>query len=170
MKERIENEKNVKLKVIYQDKEYELEEQEFDRIIAIASKKLRDEIVASKLGLGIFSVKDLTSEAKLNPGVRVIKNSFDSEFYKAMNETILYAIETDMLENYRTSNLAPPIQDSITSNPARNNALNATLGNPQRRLGEFHNPITKQRALDITEIYSRKLQNFFTLLSREVII
>lgn len=160
----------AKVRILYQDAEYELGEQVLDRIIAIASKKLRDEIVTSKLGLGIFSVKDLAEEAKLNPGVRVMKKGFELEFYKAMNETLLYAIETDMLENYKVTEL----NSSITiSSPdlASTTALKSIRERQKtKKLEEFHKIETKQLDLDITEIYARKLQNFFKLVSQEILL
>ncbi len=92
-----------KLKIVYGKDEYEIGQQELDRLIAIASKKLRNELISAKLGMGIFPIRDLASFEKENSNIRVFVDGFESEFYKEMNETLLYAIEEDMLENFRIS-------------------------------------------------------------------
>lgn len=159
----------AKVRILYQDKEYELGEQELDRIISITSKRLRGEIVASRFGLGIFSVKDLAEEAKLNPGVRVMKNGFESEFYKAMNETLIYAVETDMLENYRVDKSKINMEPNNLHSAIRNDVLKPIKDNSEKKLEESPTLKTKKLDMDITEIYSRKLQNFFELLSGKIL-
>ncbi len=92
-----------KLKIVYGEEEYEIGQQELDRVIAIASKKLRNELISAKLGMGIFPIRDLASFEKENSSIRIFLGDFESEFYKEMNETMLYAIESGMLENFEVS-------------------------------------------------------------------
>jgi hypothetical protein len=90
----------VRVRVIHEKEEYEIGEQELDRIIAIASKRLRDEVVAAKLGIGYFS----KASFKRDVGeVRVMKDGYESEFYKAMSEALIYAIENGDLDSYKFS-------------------------------------------------------------------
>lgn len=96
-------EETQKLKIVYGKSEYGIGQQELDRVIAIASKKLRNELISAKLGMGIFPIRDLASLEKENSDIKVFYGEFESEFYKEMNETLLYALESDMLENFRVS-------------------------------------------------------------------
>lgn len=97
------------VKVVYGEEEFELTEQELDRIVAIASKKLRNELISMKLGFMPVKKNELRNEND----VRVLKNGYESELYKAMSETLVYAIETDMLGNYCTRSL-PFISQNAT--------------------------------------------------------
>ncbi len=92
-----------RLKIVYRESEYDIGQQELDRVIAIASKRLRDELISAKLGMGIFPIRDLASLEKENSDIRVFYGEFESEFYKEMNETLLYAIESDIFEGFRVS-------------------------------------------------------------------
>jgi hypothetical protein len=92
-------EEEIRVKVVYEDSEFELTEEELDRVIALASKRLRSDIISSRLGLGMFPVKNFVT----NEQIKVMKQGYESSFYDAMREALLYAIETDMLENYRIS-------------------------------------------------------------------
>lgn len=98
-----------RLKVLYGEEEFELTEQELDRIIAIASKKLRNELISMKLGFMPVKRNELRNEND----VKVVKDGYESELYRAMSETLVYAIETDMLGNYCTKCL-PLIPQNAT--------------------------------------------------------
>lgn len=85
----------VKLKVLYNNREYEIDEQELDRIVALASKKLRGEIISSRFGFAMPRIRNFSDE------VKVMRQGYESSFYNVLKEALVYAIETDMLENYR---------------------------------------------------------------------
>lgn len=91
-----------KLKVIYGKEEFELTEQQLDRIVAIASKKMRNEIIGMRFGFGMPIKKN---ELKNENDITVIKDGYESELYKAMSETLVYAIETGELDYYAVSPL-----------------------------------------------------------------
>lgn len=84
------------IKLVYGKEEFELSEQELDRIIAIASKKLRDSVISMKLGFMPIKRNELRNEND----VKVIKDGYESELYRAMSETLVYAIENGDLDNY----------------------------------------------------------------------
>jgi hypothetical protein len=85
-----------KVKVVYGNEEFELTEQELDRVVAIASKRLRNDLIGARLGF--LPVK--RNELKNENDIRVIKDGYESELYKAMAETVVYAIENGYLDEY----------------------------------------------------------------------
>lgn len=88
-----------KIKVIYGKDEFQLTEQELDRIVAIASKKLRNELISARLGFGMPIKKN---ELQGENDLRVLKDGYESELYRAMSEPLMYAIENGDLDNYIT--------------------------------------------------------------------
>ena len=86
-----------KVKVVYGNEEFEISEQELDRITTIASKRLRNELIGMKLGFGMPIKKN---ELRNESDIKVLKNGYESEFYKAMAEPLIYAIESGDLDNY----------------------------------------------------------------------
>ncbi len=116
-----------KIKIVYGEEEFELTEQELDRVIAIASKRLRDGIISMKLGFNPVKKNELRNEND----VRVIKGGYESERYRAVSETLAYAIEADMLGNYCTKFLPfAEIQEDI--NPK--NELDSKINRPKTSL------------------------------------
>lgn len=88
-----------KIKVIYGKEEFQLTEQELDRIVAIASKKLRSELISRKFGFGMPIKKN---ELQSENDVSVLKGGYESRLYRAMAEPLMYAIENGDLDNYIT--------------------------------------------------------------------
>ncbi len=88
-----------KIKVIYGKEEFQLTEQELDRIVAIASKKLRNELISRKFGFGMPIKKN---ELQSENDVRVLKDGYESQLYRAMAEPLMHAIENGDLDNYIT--------------------------------------------------------------------
>ncbi|MFH1248719.1 MAG: hypothetical protein V1660_01045 [archaeon] len=85
-----------KVKVVYGNEEFELTEQELDRVVAIASKRLRNDLIGARLGF--LPVK--RNELKNENDIKVIKDGYESELYRAMAETMVYAIENGYLDEY----------------------------------------------------------------------
>ncbi len=94
-----------KVKVVYGKGEFKLTEQELDRIITIASKKLRNEVISARLGFMPMRRNESGNGLKNETDIKVLKDGYESEFYRAMSEALIYAIETDMLGNYCTKSL-----------------------------------------------------------------
>lgn len=101
-----------KIKVVYGGDEFEMTEQELDRITAMTSKRLRDDLVSARLGFMPVKKNELRNEKD----VKVIKDGYESQLYKAMAETLVYAIETGYLDSYAVPQIKE-IQQQIAESP-----------------------------------------------------
>ncbi len=79
------------IKILYENKEYELSKQQLNKLIALAAKQLRKN---SHSNLKVFSI------LRTEKPVRVFIKGYESEMYKEMNSELVYAIESGLLENY----------------------------------------------------------------------
>jgi len=86
------------IKVLYENKEYFLDAQELDRVVALASRKIRreSENAGLQIGLGAFSV-NMAAEKGI---IKVFRNGYRSRLYEEMKTELIFAIESGMLENY----------------------------------------------------------------------
>lgn len=81
-------EKDNEIKILYENKKYELNEQELDRVIALASKMLRCE----------NAIDFINFEDEIE--IEVFKQGHKSELYGEMKAELIYALEEGMLDNY----------------------------------------------------------------------
>lgn len=84
----MEAEKSNEIKILYEDKIYELSERELDRVIALASKMLR-----CKYNSDFINFED-------EYDIEVLKQGHKSELYEEMKAELVYAIEEGMFDNY----------------------------------------------------------------------
>ena len=85
------------IKIVYGTKEYGLmNKQQLDRIIALATKQLRQSTLNGQLSLKTFSILRGMEEES----VKVFIKEHESELYKEMRPEIIYAIESDLLDDY----------------------------------------------------------------------
>jgi|GEM_PF-3050844 hypothetical protein len=138
-----------KIKVIYGKEEFQLTEQELDRIVAIASKKLRNELISTRLGFGMpIKRNELQSENDL----RVLKDGYESELYRAMAEPLIYAIENGDLDNYITlvdEQRDFPVSPEVENFPKIDKAAINTL--------------TKIRSESVQDLFARELQKMILM-------
>lgn len=86
------------IKIFYENKEYFLDTQELDRIVAIASRQIRreSENAGLQIGLSAFSV-NMASEKGI---IKVLRNGYRSKLYEQMKTELIFALESGMLDNY----------------------------------------------------------------------
>ncbi len=83
------------IKILYENKIYEINEQQLDRVIALASKQLRHSL-NGQLDLKTFSIlRGMEKET-----VKVFKNEHASFLYQEMSPELIYAIEYGLLDEY----------------------------------------------------------------------
>lgn len=83
------NETDNEIKILYENKKYELNEQELDRIIVLASKMLRYENA-----IDFINFEDEIDE------VAVFRQGHRSELYGEMKAELVYALKEGMFDNY----------------------------------------------------------------------
>ncbi len=88
-----------KIKILYKNREYNLNKQQLNEIIAISSEQIRKKSLNNLNGgvsLEIFSIfRGMQKEA-----IQVFIKDFDSELYGQMGSEIIYAIEKGLLDNF----------------------------------------------------------------------
>ena len=142
-----------KIKVIYGEDEFQLTEQELDRIVAIASKKLRNELISTRLGFGMpIKKNELQSENDL----KVLKDGYESELYRAMSEPLMYAIENGDLDNYITP-----------SNEEKTFSLYSETENFPKIDKEALNELTKIRSDSVEDLFAVELQKLLLMSDRK---
>ena len=102
-----------KISIKYKKEEYEINEQELERLLALSSKKLRNEIIASRLGFGGLAYLSKGSLEANTSEVKVLKEGYESNLYQAMSESLIYALEQGYLDNYLISEGQSPEEPEV---------------------------------------------------------